>query len=154
MDRSPIQIRLAVADDLSDIQSCAHAAYAKYVERIGREPAPMIAEFSNQIGLGQVRVALYGKLFVGYVVCYRKRDRYHLENVAVIPSHTGKGIGKKLVEYVEQTARENGLSAVELYTNESMIENLTFYPQLGYIETERKQQDGFNRVFFRKSIKS
>jgi ribosomal protein S18 acetylase RimI-like enzyme len=152
MDAQLIQIRSATAGDLADIQSCARAAYAVYVERMGREPAPMIADFASQIELGQVQAALCESSFAGYVVFYCEGDHLHLENVAVVPAHAGKGIGKKLVAYVEQAAREKGLAAVELYTNEAMTENLAMYPKLGYIETERKQQDGFNRVFFRKPI--
>jgi ribosomal protein S18 acetylase RimI-like enzyme len=152
MDAQLIQIRSATAGDLADIQSCARAAYAVYVERMGREPAPMIADFASQIELGQVQAALCESSFAGYVVFYCEGDHLHLENVAVVPAHAGKGIGKKLVAYVEQAAREKGLAAVELYTNEAMTENLAMYPTLGYVETERKQQDGFNRVFFRKPI--
>ena len=152
MDAMPIQIRLATADDLGDIQSCARAAYALYVERMGREPAPMIADFASQIELGQVQAALCESSFAGYVVFYCEGDHLHLDNVAVAPAHAGKGIGKRLIEYVEQTAHDKGLAAVELYTNEAMTENLAMYPKLGYVETERKQQDGFSRVFFRKPI--
>lgn len=152
MDSSKIQIRLATVVDLQDVQSCARAAYAKYVERIGREPAPMIADFARQIDLGQVYAAFCDSSFAGYVVFYPEEGHLHLENVAVVPSHSGQGIGKKLMEYVEQAARNNGLNAVELYTNEVMTENLIMYPGLGYIEIERKLQAGFSRVFFRKPI--
>ena len=72
--------------------------------------------------------------------------------MAVLPTQTSKGIGKKLIEYVEHTARQQGLKAVELYTNEAMAENLVMYRKLGYLETERRQQAGFNRVFFRKAV--
>ncbi len=152
MDSSAIQIRVATADDLANIQSCAKDAYAMYIERMGREPAPMVADFASQIELGQVQAAVCGSTFVGYVVFYSEGDHLHLENVAVAPAHAGQGIGKKLVAYVEQTASDKDLAAVELYTNEVMTENLAMYPKLGYIETERKQQDGFNRVFFRKLV--
>ncbi len=152
MDGSPVQIRLATIDDLVDVQTCARAAYAKYIERMDREPAPMVADFASQIELGQVYAAVFGSSFAGYVVFYAETDHLHLENVAVHPSHAGKGIGKTLVEYVEQRARDEGLNAVELYTNEAMTENLAMYPKLGYIEIERRQQDGFNRVFFRKPV--
>ena len=33
-----------------------------------------------------------------------------------------------------------------------MTENLTYYPRYGYTETHRAQQDGFQRVFFRKPV--
>ncbi len=152
MDSLPIQIRLAIADDLIDVQSCARVSYSKYVERMGREPAPMVADFANQIGLSQVYIALYKSLFAGYAVFYPEGDHLHLESVAVVPSYAGQGIGKILIEYVEKAARDNCLNAVELYTNEVMTENLTMYPKLGYVETERKQQTGFSRVFFRKPV--
>ncbi len=77
----------------------------------------------------------------------------HLQRIdGQIPAQSGKGIGKKLIEYVEQAARQEGLKAIELYTNETMSENLAMYPELGYLETETKRQAGFNRVFFRKTV--
>ncbi len=152
MEAEPMLIRLATAEDLADIQTCARAAYAMYVDRMRREPAPMNADFASQIELGQVQAAYCESAFAGYVMFYREGDHLHLENVAVAPAHAGKGIGKKLVAYVEQAARDQGLAAVELYTNEAMTENLKMYPKLGYVETERRRQDGFKRVFFRKPV--
>lgn len=152
MDTEPIQIRLATAEDLTNIQTCARTAYAIYVDRMGLEPAPMNADFASQIEQGQVQTVYCESAFAGYVVFYSESDHLHLENVAVAPAHAGKGIGKKLLAYVEQAARDQGLAAVELYTNEAMTENLTMYPKLGYVEIERKQQSGFKRVFFRKPV--
>lgn len=152
MGNTRIRIRLATGPDLQDVQLCAQAAYAKYIERMDQEPPPMVADFQQHIDLGHIHAAFYDSSFAGYVVFYPEREHMHLENVAIFPSRSGQGIGKMLVEYVEQAARKKGLVAVELYTNEAMTENLSMYPHLGYIETERKQQAGFNRVFFRKSI--
>jgi GNAT superfamily N-acetyltransferase len=147
-----IQIQQAIADDFLDVQTCAQMAYSKYIEMIGQEPAPMVADFASQIDSDQVCIARCKGVFAGFVVFYPKEDFLHLENVAVMPSYLGKGIGKKLIEYVEQTARDKCLNAVELYTNEAMIDNLLIYPKLGYVEIGRKQQDGFNRIFFRKAF--
>ncbi len=147
-----MQIRLATADDLTNIQTCARAAYAIYVDRMGLEPAPMNADFASQIEQGQIQAVYCESAFAGYVVFYSEGDHIHLENVAVVPAYTGEGIGKKLLAYIEQAARDQGLAAVELYTNEAMTENLNMYPKLGYVETERRQQDSFKRVFFRKPV--
>jgi hypothetical protein len=49
-------------------------------------------------------------------------------------------------------ARLDGLQAVELYTNEAMVENLAMYERMGYREIQRKHDAGFNRVFFRKAL--
>jgi len=112
----------------------------------------MVADFARQIELHQVYVAMDNDSFCGYVVFYQQGDHLHLQNIAVEPSLTGRGLGRMLVEFVEQTARDLNLTAVELYTNEVMTENLAMYPKLGYTEIDRRKQDGFNRVFFQKCV--
>ncbi len=37
-------------------------------------------------------------------------------------------------------------------TNEKMSQNLSIYPHLGYVETGRRIEDGFNRVYFEKKL--
>jgi len=137
---------------LGEIERCAREAYRMYVARIGREPAPMVADFASQIAAGKVWVAIDDEELAGYVVCYARGDHMHLENIAVAPEQQGCGIGRALIAHVEGKAREQGLAAVELYTNEKMTENLALYPRLGYRETGRRSEDGFARVFFRRDL--
>jgi hypothetical protein len=33
-----------------------------------------------------------------------------------------------------------------------MVENLAYYPRLGYVEYDRRREDGFDRVYFRKRL--
>lgn len=148
----PIEIRIARDTDLEAIQLCARKAYAPYIMRMDREPAPMHADFTGQIAKGQVDIATCDSQFAGYVVFYANGDHIHLENVAVLPEYRGCGIGKQLIEHVERTARKAGYRTVELYTNEAMTENLVMYPRIGYIEVDRRREAGFNRVFFRKQV--
>ena len=145
-------IRRATEEDLPAVEACAGAAYAVYVERIGREPAPMVADFASQIRAGQAFVLDDGGAVLGYVVFYPQGDHLHLENVAVLPAHHGWGLGGRLIGFVEEAARGRGLAAVELYTNLKMHENLRMYPRLGYVETGRRREDGFDRVYFRKEV--
>lgn len=146
-------IRLARAEDVSAIRRCATEAYGKYIESMGMKPAPMLADFEAQVHQGIVQVAIddLGEL-QGFIVFYPRSDHVHLENVAVSPRHQGRGIGKGLIEFCEQMARAQGFPAIELYTNRKMTENLDLYPALGYLETGRRVEDGFDRVFFRKEL--
>ena len=45
-----------------------------------------------------------------------------------------------------------GLTTVTLYTNERMTENIELYKRLGYTETERKAEQGYHRIYMRKSV--
>ena len=146
-------IRQAATKDVPAIQACAAEAYEKYVERIGKKPAPMVADFAQQVRQKTVHVSVgpQGEI-EGFIVFYPRADHMHLENVAVGPRHQRKGVGKRLIEFCENAARQAGLRAIELYANETMTENLRLYPRLGYEETGRREEGGFNRVFFRKVI--
>jgi GNAT superfamily N-acetyltransferase len=64
----------------------------------------------------------------------------------------GQGIGKALIQFCEAQARRLGLVSVRLYTNAKMTDNLSIYPRLGYIEVERRSEDGFDRVYFEKHL--
>ncbi|MFV3288437.1 GNAT family N-acetyltransferase [Pseudomonas sp. NY11955] len=146
-------IRLAVATDEPEIRHCAEQAYARYVPLIGRKPAPMTADFARQIAQGVVYVAADDQAnFQGFIVFYAEEGHLLLENVAVLPSAAGRGVGKALIGYCENAARQRGLSTVHLYTNEMMTENLSIYPKLGYVEVGKRTEDGFKRVYFEKTL--
>lgn len=122
-----------------------------YVTLIGRKPAPMVADFAQQIASDQVHVAVDGNdELQGFIVFFPKDDHMFLENVAVRPEVAGRVVGKSLIQFCEAEAQRLGLGAVHLYTNEKMTENLSIYPRLGYQEVARRSEDGFDRVFFEK----
>ncbi len=146
------RIRLATANDLPVIRSIARAAYAMYVARIGREPAPMVADFAAQISGGILHVVELDERVAGFVVYYPRNDHMHLENVAVAPSAHGQGLGTRLIEHVESSARDLGLDRVELYTNEKMTENIPYYLGRGYDEIGRWEEEAFSRIFFCKVL--
>ena len=56
------------------------------------------------------------------------------------------------MSFAEEEALRRGLQTIELYTNVKMTENLELYPRLGYQETDRREEDGFSRVFYRKHV--
>jgi ribosomal protein S18 acetylase RimI-like enzyme len=146
-------IRLATPADEAAIRACAEAAYGRYVAAIGRRPAPMDADYAGHIAAGEAHVADDDAgHFLGFIVFFPEDGAMQLENVAVLPEAAGRGIGKTLVAFCEDEARRLGLHAVRLYTNEKMAENTAIYPHLGYRETERRSEHGFNRVFFEKVI--
>ena len=147
-----LEIRAAAIGDLTEVQRIARAAYAIYVPRIGREPAPMVADFASQIGDGQVFLAIEAGRAAGFIVCFARPTDYFIENIAVDPISQGKGVGRELMAFAETRAGAMGLTRLELYTNAKMHENLALYPRLGWRETDRRTEDGFDRVYFAKTL--
>ncbi len=146
-------IRRATPADLTDIRQLIADAYTKYVERIGRPPAPMTADYAAILEHSRVWVLETGQAIVGALVTEDRGDHLLLETIAVAPGAQGIGYGRRLLERAERDAAELGFSEVRLYTNEAMTENLSFYPRHGYRETGRAVQDGFRRVYFSKTVR-
>ena len=146
------QIRAAHPADADRVREIALEAYAMYTPRIGRPPAPISADYDELIERGEVWVAEDGGRVVGFVVVRPQDGSLLLENVAVSPADQRLGIGRRLIAFAEARACSLDLPAVELYTNERMVENIAYYPRLGYIESGRRRQDGYERVFFRKPV--
>ncbi|HYZ21397.1 MAG TPA: GNAT family N-acetyltransferase, partial [Rhodopila sp.] len=87
----------------------------------------------------------------GLIVLIPKPDHLLLDNIAVDPARHSRGIGRALLRFAESEAARRGYTELRLYTHEKMTENLAMYPALGWQETGRAEQDGYHRVFFRKT---
>jgi predicted N-acetyltransferase YhbS len=147
-------IRVAEPGDVEAIAAIVERAYGVYVERIGLRPGPMDDDHAEQVRRRLAHVAEDGAEVVGLIVLVELEDRLVIENVAVDPARQGEGIGRRLLEFAEETARRAGIGTVALYTHEMMTENLALYARLGYEEDERRRENGFARVFMSKRVAS
>lgn len=148
-----VQIRPARVDDTARVRRIVTDAYTAYIARIGREPAPMIVDYGALItGTDQVSVLVdESDTAVGVLVAVPRADHLFIDNIAVaVP---GRGYGRLLLDHAERQARRAGLAQLRLYTNAAMTENLTLYPHLGFVEVDRRTEDGFDRVYFRKDLR-
>ena len=145
-------IRRATANDVGAIQRCVTRAYELYVPRMGKKPAPMLADYAQLVDDGVVHVADVEPIIAGVIVMFAGEDHWFVENIAVDPMIQGKGLGSKLMKFAESEARSHSCPQVELYTNQKMTENLSFYPKLGYVRFDERVEDGYRRVYFRKIL--
>ena len=135
--------------DLGAISAIARAAYSKYVPRIGREPAPMVADFAECIAQEVVLVIEVDAAVGGFMIAWPEADAYFVDNIAVAPAAQGRGLARMLIGHAVDAARQHGLSALRLYTNVAMTENLALYRHIGFVETHRAMENRFNRVYMR-----
>ena len=145
-------LRRATGDDIGPIEGLVAESFGKYVERIGKPPAPMLTDYAGMLDTSRIWVVEQRDAIIAVLVTQDQGDHLLLDTVAVATSAQGDGHGRRLLELAERDAAEQGLSEVRLVTNEAMTENLVFYPRHGYRETHRAVQDGYRRVFFSKSL--
>jgi ribosomal protein S18 acetylase RimI-like enzyme len=77
-----------------------------------------------------------------------------LDNIAVSPTRQGLGLGRRLLAFAEDEALRRGYREIRLYTHQTMVENQRLYPSIGYEETGRGGEGGYDRVFMRKRVHS
>lgn len=119
---------------------------------MGKPPGPMLEDYSEVIRQHQVFVLERQGELTGVVVLIEQAQGILLDNVAVQPRGQGQGYGRQLMEFAENEARNQGFRSIDLYTHECMIENIEMYKKLGYVETDRRTERGYQRVYMRKSL--
>jgi ribosomal protein S18 acetylase RimI-like enzyme len=147
-----VKVRRALSTDVLELQVIVNDAFGVYRPRMERDPAPMGADYAGLVSANRVWVATQDEEILGLMVLVPAADHLYLETIAVRPRAQGLGVGRRLLELADAEAIRQGLPAVVLCTNEVMTENLDYYPRRGYRRTHRLEQDGFNRVFFRKLV--
>ncbi len=147
-----LQLRPATAADAPAIARCVEAAYSHYIERIGEPPGPMLDDYPQVVRDHRVFVVESGGEIAGAIVLIEDRGTMLLDNVAVLPSRQGEGIGRRLMLLAEEEARRLGYNCIDLYTHELMTENFALYARNGYEEIERRTEKGFPRIYMRKRL--
>lgn len=144
------EIRPATAADVAAVKSVTDAAYHHYIERIGVVPGPMRADHAADVASGRVFVT--GEPVIGLVVVEAHEDHLFLDSIAVHPDAHGRGVGRRLLEFVDARARALGLPEVRLCTNVMMWENQKIYPKFGYEVVERCLDGPYDRFHYRKRL--
>ncbi len=146
-------IRLAQPADQAAVEAIVNAAYSPYVARIGKPPGPMLDDYRALIEAGAVSILEdAGRAAAAIIVLIPKLDHLLLDNIAVRPDRQGQGYGRALIGFAESEARRLGYRELRLYTHQLMTENLALYARIGFAETGRGRQDGYERVFMCKQV--
>ena len=160
----PFILRRAVPSDAAVLARIARDAYAPYTAQIGREPAPMGADYAAHIANDRCFVAeamprdeLGNKpgdeeTVISFAVLMQKADGWWLETIATDPAHQHNGAGAALIARADAFVRDAGARGYQLYTNAVMTDAYRWYLRLGFTETRRATEDGFARIFLVKHL--
>ncbi|MFJ6835005.1 GNAT family N-acetyltransferase [Streptomyces sp. NPDC091209] len=143
-------VRAAVVADVPVVKAVIDAAFQPYIERIGVVPVPMEADHAANVAAGRVFVT--GEPVTGLVVVEERADHLYLDIIAVRPNAHGRGIGGRLLRFVDAHARALGLDEIRLHTNAMMWANQKIYPRYGYEVIERRADGPYDRIHYRKRL--
>ena len=142
----------ATARNASDVYAVVDAAFARYLSRMDGPPAPLLADYTRLCERGDVTALRVGRRIVAVMVSSIIGRTLEIETLAVHPMFEGQGHGTNMLEWAVDRAMEHGANAVTLYTNAVMHEAQDFWAAQGFVETGRRVEDGFDRVYYRRSL--
>lgn len=149
-----ICIRAATAADVPAIVDVVDRAYRHYIARIGKPPGPMLDDYAARVSEDAVWVLQDGPAIAGILGLLPAPEYLLLDNIAMAPEHQGRGLGRRLLAFAESETLRRGCREIRLYTHQTMIENQCLYASIGYEETGRGSEAGYDRVFMRKPLRN
>jgi ribosomal protein S18 acetylase RimI-like enzyme len=144
--RGVVRVRRAELDDPRDQQ-----AVLDLVDMYAREPMGGGAPLSDEVrarlvpGLrrqanGRVFLAELGEAAVGVAICFlgfssfRARPLINIHDLAVIPACRGRGVGRRLLEAVEEEARREGCCRITLEVRADNHVARALYRRFGFAD--------------------
>lgn len=148
-----IKIMQASINDLGSILELQYTAYqseARLVNDFNIQPLKQtLEEVIEEYNKGVIFKAVDdSENIVGSVRGYIKGNIFYVGKLMVHPKHQKKGIGAKLLQYIDSTY-QNYIK--ELYTSDKSLSNLRLYEKMGYEKYKKEPMtSNFYFIYMRK----
>ena len=126
-----IRRAFAYMDGVIDPPSSAHLLSADSLAEKAKREAGFLAVENGRI--------------VGCVFALERARDFYVGKLAVEPALQGQGVGARLMQAVEDLARERGKDAIELQARIELTANHAAFARLGFRETGRTAHQGYDR---------
>jgi GNAT superfamily N-acetyltransferase len=144
-DRYPFEIRLALPGEAQSIASVLEQAFIEYKQLYTPEAYRITTPRGDQIqdrwAEGPVWVAVMDGRLAGTISAVPVREGLYLRSMAVLPEARGYGVGKSLLQYVEDYARARGFRRISLSTTPFLLPAIRLYEQSGFQKTAKGPHD-------------
>jgi N-acetylglutamate synthase-like GNAT family acetyltransferase len=145
IDRANYVIRKATQADLDEIKALADA----HKQELGFVLRPILARSIEQ---GELIVTENSSGLVGFVQYHHRRDEQTtLHNIVIKPEYRDYGIGRQLIQALENEARSNNKRLISLKCPEGLPAN-NFYRQVGYQQVRIETGKSRRLLIWRKEI--
>ncbi len=146
-----VQVRLVEPSDYENVQT--------YIEQLATEnictmqypgkPRPSEESFCESIKKSWLNVIVDKDRVVGIVSAHKRKDGHpwcgHTCSFGIhmLKEYQGQGMGRALMEYMENWAKDNGIIRIEAEVRETNIGAMTLYQKMGYKIEGRMEKRAF-----------
>ncbi len=150
--RPSLQIRRAVPEDCNAIAAVLLAAFAEYesfyIAEAFAATTPTPEQMLGRLREGPIWVALKNAVVVGTIAAVQKNEALYLRGMAIAPMARGAGIGRKLLECVEEFAIQCGCERLLLSTTPFLARAIQLYGHYGFCRNDEGPHDLFGTPLF------
>lgn len=160
MEKMSFEIRKAIISDIEEIRLLASESFKMYTEnaRITELIAPFEETYEDvkkAIETTEVFVALFNEEVIGSVRIEIKSDNTaYLSRFGVSSKHQNNGIGKILMNAVDNSMGELGITYLYLHTASRMFSLIRFYYGRGFFIESTTNDKGYIRALLCKEYES
>lgn len=152
VERDPVRIRFASAEDAASIASLLSDAFAEYessyTPRAFAATTPPATQIAERMREGPVFAAVRGETLVGTVGLVARDEELHLRGMAVAPVARGSRIGERLLERVERFGVETCCRRLSLDTTPFLDRAIRLYERWGFRRIGAETHDLFGTPLF------
>jgi ribosomal protein S18 acetylase RimI-like enzyme len=152
MEKMSFEVRKAVTSDIEKIRILARDSFKVYTENaaITELVSPLEETYEDvkkAIETTEVFVALFNEEVIGSVRIEIKPDSTaYLSRFGVLSSHQNNGIGKILMNAIDNSMRELGITYLYLHTASRMFSLIRFYYGRGFYIESTTNDRGYIRA--------
>jgi len=152
----PVTIRRAVADDAPTVARLLHDFNSEFEDET--PGAEALEEYTRPLlESGEVLIFLANEadgisLWRLRTSPWTGRPEAYLQELYVVPTLRGRGIGRALLEATMDAAREAGATGIDLNTGETDIEARGLYESAGFTNLEGKGPDPPRMLFYEREL--
>jgi len=132
-----VEIRKSVPNEGETIAFILAEAFTEYksfyTERGFAETIPSAEEIERRFGEELILIASYDGKIVGTVSAVAQGEDLYIRSMGVHPKARGRKIGEKLLEYIEDFARENYYKRLTLSTTPFLDRAIRLYEKFGFV---------------------
>jgi ribosomal protein S18 acetylase RimI-like enzyme len=151
-DTPSFVIRRPRGRDLQSLHHLVDSTYEPMIAQLGIPDWPLRINVPQLIHSGTLWVIESNGLIVATIRLDVFWKFVQLELVTVLPELQRRGYGRALIEFAQSETRKRRRGSMQLITHEHMIDAISFYVRMGFVEVQRLQLHGHPFIQMRKAV--